>query len=271
MFYSIAHDFDTQTDKYLSLYKNQVHSNPLSRIIRYMDYWILDRMIEWGKKNAEIVLAQTIYQQVNFKKQFDCNPILIRNSYKTLSEQSTKTVKEDVILWVANLKDVKQPLLFLKLVDDLNYSGWKFIMIGKEHAKFSNAIKNVKNSNFKYLGQLEHEETEEWFRRSKIFINTSLGEGFPNTFIQSWYNMTLVLSLQFDPDDLLKREKIGLFFHGRYESLRNKLIRIIQYKNYNLYYNKYVERAFDFAKNEFNLNSNYKKLIEIINKNNNEA
>ena len=41
-------------------------------------------------------------------------------------------------------------------------------------------------------------------------MNTSLHEGFPNTFIQAWMREVAVVSLHVDPDGVLSREGVGV-------------------------------------------------------------
>ena len=43
--------------------------------------------------------------------------------------------------------------------------------------------------------------------KSKILINTSSFEGFPNTFVQAWANGVPVISLKVDPDNIIKKKK----------------------------------------------------------------
>jgi glycosyltransferase involved in cell wall biosynthesis len=46
--------------------------------------------------------------------------------------------------------------------------------------------------------------------RAHLFVNTSLDEGFANTFIQAWMRCVPVMSLHIDPDGVLNRESVGV-------------------------------------------------------------
>jgi glycosyltransferase involved in cell wall biosynthesis len=51
------------------------------------------------------------------------------------------------------------------------------------------------------------------YRRAGILVNTSESEGFPNTFLEAWSNYVPVVSLKWDPDEIICRHKLG--FHSK--------------------------------------------------------
>ena len=55
------------------------------------------------------------------------------------------------------------------------------------------------SANLQHLGERSHQEVNELLARAHIFVNTSIHEGFPNTFIQSWQRDVVVVSLSVDP------------------------------------------------------------------------
>jgi len=67
--------------------------------------------------------------------------------------------------------------------------------------------------NIEYIGGLTFDESNELVGRASIVLNTSKYEGFPNTFIQAWMRETPTVSLNIDPDDVVKKNKLG--FHSR--------------------------------------------------------
>jgi len=64
-------------------------------------------------------------------------------------------------------------------------------------------------SNVLFLGTMPPVEMESWFQRTKLFLNTSIREGFPNTFLQAWMNGVPVVSLNIDPDAIIERYGLG--------------------------------------------------------------
>ncbi|MBA7642336.1 hypothetical protein ES703_50026 [subsurface metagenome] len=67
--------------------------------------------------------------------------------------------------------------------------------------------------NIEYVGGVSFEESNELIGRASVFVNTSKYEGFPNTFIQAWMRETPTVSLNVDPDDVIKKNRLG--FHSR--------------------------------------------------------
>ena len=80
--------------------------------------------------------------------------------------------------------------------------------------------------NIKYLGEITFEESNKLLSKSKLFINTSFTEGFPNTFIQAWSHSTPVLSLYFDMDNILKKGNVGML-SGNFTKMVKDLFLLI--------------------------------------------
>ncbi|VAW13835.1 hypothetical protein MNBD_BACTEROID05-633, partial [hydrothermal vent metagenome] len=115
------------------------------------------------------------------------------------------------ILWVATIKEWKRPEIFIRLAK--MFPKEKFVMVGgmsKKSNEYYEKIKDMalKVKNLEFRGYLNLEEVEEEFSRAKIFVNTSVQEGFPNTFLQSWRRGIPVVSY-IDPDGIIEKESLG--------------------------------------------------------------
>jgi glycosyltransferase involved in cell wall biosynthesis len=62
--------------------------------------------------------------------------------------------------------------------------------------------------NVNLLGPVRYRDSGDLFDRAKIFLNTSMIEGFPNTFLQAWVRGVPVVTF-FDPDGLVQRVPLG--------------------------------------------------------------
>jgi glycosyltransferase involved in cell wall biosynthesis len=119
--------------------------------------------------------------------------------------------KKDFILWVGNSLPKKQPHLFPELAKRLPQYRFRMIMSVARQSPDDTAIREAAASlpNLEYLGFVPFGEIAEHFQNAKLFVSTSLREGFPNTFLQSWQYATPVVSLQVDPDELIQRHGFG--------------------------------------------------------------
>jgi glycosyltransferase involved in cell wall biosynthesis len=121
------------------------------------------------------------------------------------------------VLWVANFKRWKRPEQFLELAAALaDLKDVRFIMVGAEAGGSGSRDWNASilqrlqsQPNVQYLGPQPQAEINRLLARAHVFVNTSISEGFPNTFIQSWMRAVPVVSLSVDPDNVLQRESIG--------------------------------------------------------------
>jgi len=84
-------------------------------------------------------------------------------------------------------------------------------------------------SNFEFKEFLPLQETEKEFDRARLFINTSIYEGFPNTFLQAWRQGIPVLSFV-NPDELITKHSLGRIADNK-EDMANKLHLILKHKD----------------------------------------
>lgn len=167
-------------------------------------------------RDSDLVIAQTYSQQRLLKQNFNKDSIVIPNGHPVPSPPFKKS-SPPIIAWIANIKWWKQPEIFIKLAKELEDTNAQFVYAGRSaKGGYQKMLvdKTKKLPNLKYLGEIPFEKTNELLSKASLFVNTSqLREGFPNTYIQAWMRETPVVALNADPDDLLKRKKIG--FHSK--------------------------------------------------------
>jgi glycosyltransferase involved in cell wall biosynthesis len=89
----------------------------------------------------------------------------------------------------------------------------RFVMVGGRLASHATLYDEVRAAsrdvpNLQFLGFQPYEDVEALFDKCKIFVNTSLYEGFPNTYLQAWRREIPVISF-FDPDDVIRDNSLG--------------------------------------------------------------
>jgi glycosyltransferase involved in cell wall biosynthesis len=205
LIWHVAHDTDVMLERL------DPGRNPVRRFLETTS-------IEYAIRNANHIVTQTEHQaqllQQNYGRIADG---VVRNFQPGPMEELDKS-GPPTVLWVANFKRWKQPELFVALANDLRDLGSvRFVMVvavaGGSGTVGWNAsvMKQIDAApNIEYLGPLTQTEVNRLFARAHIFVNTSLSEGFPNTFIQAWMREVPVVSLNVDPDQVLGRARIGI-------------------------------------------------------------
>jgi glycosyltransferase involved in cell wall biosynthesis len=177
----------------------------------------IDRyFLRYGIKNATTIIAQTNLQKRKVKKKLHFSDVTVIPNYHS-DPIRKKFKKSGCIIWVANFKTIKQPELFIKLAKELEKRDINVdcLMVGAPtqypkgyQEQLENEIKKQKN--IFYKRELAIDEVNDLIAISKLLINTSKWEGFPNTFIQAWQRETPVISLNVDPDNILEKYKCGV-------------------------------------------------------------
>ena len=256
MVYALAGDTDSEKNKYSILFKEFTYTNLLKKWVRKTDFFWLDRMIESAKRKADIIVFQNEYQKENYLNNFKRSGAIVPNSFQAPKEQGYD--KENIVLWCGNNNPVKRPELFVQLASAFEeVVGWSFVMLGKacESIQDHNLPANVVK-----MGSVSYEEANRWFARAKVYVNTSSSEGMPNTFIQSWYYKTLILSLAVNPDQVFSKQNAGFCFNNDLKALEKKLKRLIEGEDAQTE----IRKGFQYFNAHFNLDVNVDKLMRLM-------
>jgi len=255
MFWHIASDSDVLP------FQEQIS---LRSIMRYIE----KKFLEYGIRSSHCIIAQTNQQAEYLKKYYGKTPTKIIYNFHSMPLENIKKTNRVKIVWISNFKPLKQPEYFIRLARDLRDFGQKVqcVMIGAPahwafnwQASLDNEIDEI--DNLVYLGARSFEEVNSILAKANVFVNTSLYEGFPNTFIQAWMRKVPVVSLHVNPDQVFERYSVG-FFSGTYEKMLEKVVELI--KNPALR-NEIGERAQVYAF-EKHSEKNIASLVEILKK-----
>lgn len=225
--------------------------------------YVEKKFAEYGMKNTNYIIAQTEYQNELLKKNYRRSCDIILPNFHPNPEEKTERKMPVRVVWVSNIKRFKQPEMYVNLADMFrNDSKVEFVMIGRSglhkfQQTFNEKINKLKQ--FNYKGELPIEEVNRILAESHILINTSLYEGFPNTFIQAWMRKVPVISLNVDPDDIIKDNKIG-FHSNTFEQLVTDTKTLIEN---NKLREEMGERAQKIAFEKFSM-KNIEKIINLI-------
>ncbi|MBD3196709.1 MAG: glycosyltransferase [Candidatus Lokiarchaeota archaeon] len=206
----------------------------------------------FGLKNCNYIIAQS-RDQISLLEEEKClsnrNIKLIKSGYDLGSFQKEE---KDFILWVGRAVYWKRPYLYLKLARDIPDENFVMICpLFEDKELFDNLKQEAQEiSNLTYIDYVPFNHINQYFESAKIFINTSIKEGFPNTFIQASKNGTPILSLKVDPDNILDRYEIGHSFNDDYNRLKGRIITLLKE---NQKYSKLSNNCFQYAKRNHNI------------------
>lgn len=221
------------------------------------------RMLEWGMKNADVVIAQAMYQAEMLRVNYGIeNAMVIPNYHPAPSACIEKKEWPINVIWIANIKPSKQPLLYLDLADAFKTEkNINFYMVGRMGQSLARAVYDRMNEvkNVVYLSELSQAEVNALLERSHVLVNTSAHEGFPNTFIQAWMRKVPVISLKADPDGVLEKEGIG-YRSGSIDRMIQDCRMLIENRQMR---NQMGEKAYRYAINNHSID-NIRKIVDII-------
>jgi glycosyltransferase involved in cell wall biosynthesis len=171
--------------------------------------------LDYGIRNSKWILAQSNHQLDQLTRRFRRNNIAVLPNFHPIPPDLEREASmRKRVLWIANLKPLKNPHAFVRLARDLSHRrDISFVMIGRalEQDDWTNNLLEQIASvpNLEYLGPRTQEEVNEALEKADLLVNTSHYEGFSNTFIQAWMRRVPVVSLTVDPDRLLTRGGLG--------------------------------------------------------------
>lgn len=175
---------------------------------------------------SDAIVCQHRSQQIALKRNLKIDAKIIRTMYPFIKNRSTPSLDlRNIILWVGRLVDFKQPLLFVKLAK--YFPEESFLIITNSNAtEFSKTIDAVPNLKIFYGIPLE--KMDDYFEKTKIFINTSTQEGFPNTFVQAAKNGTPISTLSVNPDGIIEEHGLGSCAYGKFDTLVENVGEILR-------------------------------------------
>lgn len=190
--------------------------------------WLLPELffMRYGIKHADTIIAQTQYQARLLKKNYGRNAIVIPNGHP-VPEDTKKTDNPITVLWIANWKPIKQPEIFIDLVEELKPSTHvRFIMLGRTKG-YESLVQKARQLGIEVMGEIPNGSVNELLAKGHLLVNTSKQEGFSNTFIQAWLRRVPVVSLQVDPDNVIEDRKLG-YCAGNPANLVESVGKLIQ-------------------------------------------
>lgn len=226
--YHFAEDSDFDPNIFLP---DHFHKSPWPiRLLMRCQNLLKRKLFDMTIRSAALRFAQTEWQRVRCEQTFHRNAELVRSPIEIPRHSASKDTPP-VVLWIAHAGRRKRLEIFVRLAAALSHHRVRFVAAGTvPDASYRSEIDGLMRTtpNIVHVGPLSWDESQNWFARASIVVNTSLPdrEGFPNTYLQAWIHATPVVTLDCDPDGLLETQQMG--FHSRsFEQLIADVDRLI--------------------------------------------
>ena len=168
-------------------------------------------------KKADIVVSQNNYQKENLRNKYGIKSFILRTpfqvDYKKESRefQDKKSPDQQYILWVGNFRPAKGVENLLKIAQMI--PGIKIKVTGKQiysSPQFNSLLAELMTlPNIDYLGYILKADLVRLIQNARALLCCSTREGFPTTFIEAWFFGIPVVTLNYDPDNLIQNNNLG--------------------------------------------------------------
>lgn len=172
-----------------------------------------------GVRLADTIVCQTHDQQDWLRRRYSRNGVLLRTGHPT---EAVLDGRRSTVLWVGRIIPLKQPLLFLDLAEQMGDETCVMAaMPDRRHDDLWRAVRERAAAlpNVTLHERVDRSEIGGLFAQAKVFVNTSVYEGFPNTFVEAAMHAIPVVSWKVNPDRILTDEAIGRCADGSFERM----------------------------------------------------
>jgi len=178
--------------------------------------------------NPNAIVAQTMDQKNILKQRFGLGSTLIRNpiDLDAAAVEFNGVTRKPYVLWVGKSHHVKAPDKFVLLAK--NMPNVQFIMVMNIwDAGIHQSVLDDLPDNVTYIEKVPFGQIESLFEKAYAFVNTSHFEGMPNTFLQALKYGVPVVSLNADPDSMLREGECGYVCGGSMDQLVQRLEHLV--------------------------------------------
>jgi hypothetical protein len=161
------------------------------------------------------IFCQNDYQYNIFQRKYaKKNVFKVTNPFLPSKEidKPKRDIDRNYVAWLGIFQPQKDiPSLYIIAKTNPNTM---FHIGGKDNGNLNtedaDAIKKLRElTNVKFVGYLKRSEILYFLSNAKVLLNTSHYEGFSNTFLESFYVGTPVVSLRVDPDGIINKFGLG--------------------------------------------------------------
>jgi glycosyltransferase involved in cell wall biosynthesis len=147
------------------------------------------RIFEYGVRRVSRIITQNPAQYDTLLQNYGRQSTVIPSCY--VPPAGARADRGGYVLWVATVRASKRVELMLEIARRL--PAYRFVIIGgpdpdRRSLEYFESVRQAAAGlpNVEMKGFVPFAEADRWFNGARLFVNTSLYEGFPNTFMQAW-------------------------------------------------------------------------------------
>jgi glycosyltransferase involved in cell wall biosynthesis len=147
------------------------------------------KIFQHGVRRVDKIITQNAAQRQTLLDNYGRDSTVIQSCY--VPKPGAKADRAGYVLWVASVRPSKRVEHVLEIARRL--PNYPFVIIGgpdagRKEVEYFESMRAIaaKMPNVRMLGFMPFAEAEGYFNGARVFVNTSLYEGFPNTFMQAW-------------------------------------------------------------------------------------
>ena len=161
-------------------------------------------------EHADALIVQSERQVELLRHGYERSAVVIKNPID-LTYTFPRNPSANTILWVGKSDErTKRPSLILELARRLPEYDFVVIMTEAVPDTFEQCVKEAGDlPNVTLVDRVPFQHIEQYFATAKLHVNTSVFEGFPNTFLQAAKYGLPTLALNVDPGEMLSRHGCG--------------------------------------------------------------
>lgn len=227
---------------------------------------LVSRVYEYGLRNADAVIAQTVYQQELLKENYGRNSFLVKNAQAMPKNDEILPLSErKYFLWVGRLTELKRTELFIDLAR--HNPEHKFLLIGSYETpnKYVELVISSAGqlSNLTMHLGLNWMDVIPYYKKAIALVITSdpRGEGYPNVMLEAMKYGCPIYSLAWNRDDIINREKIGRVFYNDTKSFLEGIKSFVMSEDQ---WNEYSRNAYEYARKNHDIEAIVKQYLDIF-------
>lgn len=173
--------------------------------------WPIPALYRWGLRNAEMILAQTAQQAGLVARNFERPDVEVLPNLLDVPAIREPDEDRGYVLWVGSMARRKRPELCLEVARLCPETAFRVIGGAGEDRGYDLEMRERASRipNVEWVGFVPPPEMSAHYRGAAVYLNTSVLEGLPNTFLQSWSHGVPTVSAGVDPDGVIREKRLG--------------------------------------------------------------